>query len=358
MIQTDTFSYHRVERPEDELPADLRFLDIAVLDMNHGWHNLGHDAVVQHLFHMTGEVVAPLASADLAVRVFSYDVRRSLVVPKPGRFGLLIGTGGPGHLDPRENDGVAEWSQGVDEDPSWEAPLWELFDSIHEDGETAMFAICHSYGLACRWSGIATPVLRDESRGGKSAGVVTNVLTSDAKTHPFFVRLTRCLTGEHELRVTDNRLFDLVEEPHGETNGYLRLSYEQAGEGGAGEALTMVEFARDRDGIMPRFLGVNHHPEVIGRNRIRAVLARKWERGEVTRDWYEDRLRTLEKHMSGDYDESIRVTSVFTFLAPVEFYLHRMLRERREALGLSGTVDEDLVTLRAENASLMTSLTE
>lgn len=358
MIQTDTFSYHRVERPEDELPPDPRFIDVAVLDMNHGWHNLGHDAVVQHLHFMAEQVVSPLASADLGVRVISYDVRRSLMVPKPGRFGLLIGTGGPGHLDPRENDGVSDWSQGVDENPAWEAPLWKLFDSILEDGETAMFAVCHSYGLVCRWSGIASPVLRDESRGGKSAGVVPNILTGEARQHPFFVRLTQCLPDHSELRVTDNRLFDLVEQPHGEKNGFARLSYERLDTGGPGDALTMVEFARDWEGIMPRFLGVNHHPEVIGRNRIKAVLSRKWERGEVTREWYEDRLRTLEKHFSGEFDQAIRITSVFTFLAPVEFYLHRMLRERREAAGLFGTVDENLVVLRADSASHMTSLTE
>ncbi|MBI2212711.1 MAG: hypothetical protein HYU52_03620 [Acidobacteria bacterium] len=358
MIQTDTFSYHRVERPEDDLPADPRYLDIAVLDMNHGWHNLGHDAVVQHLRHMANEIVAPLADARLAVRVISYDVRRSLLVPKPGRFRLLIGTGGPGHLDPRENDGIAEWSQGIDEDPAWEAPLWKLFDSVLDDESAALIAICHSYGLACRWSRVAEPVHRDESRGGKSAGVVSNVLTDDAKAHPFFVRMLHCLPEGNELRVTDNRLFDLVELPHSVRNGYTRLSYEQAADGTAGDALTMVEFARDRDGVMPRFLGVNHHPEVIGRNRIKAVIAAKWERGEVTRDWYEDRLRTLDKHMSGEFDEAIRITSVFTFLAPVEFYLHRMLRERREALGLFGMVDENLVIVRADSASVKTSLTE
>jgi hypothetical protein len=358
VIQTETFSYHRVERPEDELPADPRYLDVAVLDMNHGWHNLGHDAVVQHLLHMTGQVLEPLASAGLAVRVISYDVRRSLVVPKPGRFRLLIGTGGPGHLDPRENDGVAEWSQGVDENPAWEAPLWELFDSVLEDDRTALFAICHSYGLVCRWSGVAEPVLRDERRGGKSAGVVPNVLTREARTHPFFVRLSECLVGDSELRVTDNRLFDLVEKSHGKRNGFARLSYECNVDGAAGDALTMVEFARDWQGVMPRILGVNHHPEVIGRNRIKAVIAGKWERGEVTREWYEDRLRTLDKHMSGEFDQAIRITSVFTFLAPVEFYLHRMLRERREAQGLVPVVDENLVVLRADSASHLTSLTE
>jgi hypothetical protein len=355
---SETTSYHRIERREDELPPEESCIDLAVLDMNHGWQNLGHDAILVHLHTMAHRLRSPLASADLRVRVFSYDVRRSLVVPEPGRFPLLIGTGGPGHIDPRQNDGIAETAQGVDEDPSWEEPLKALFDSILRDEDpTAMVAICHTYGVLCRLSGLAEPVLRGERKGGKSAGVVPNVLTSEARAHPFYVRLSRFLPADSSLRVTDNRLFDLVETS---ANGHhvLRLGYDTDAEGQRGDALTMVEFARDREGVMPRVLGVNHHPEVVGRNYIRNVLESKWARGEVTKAWHDERVRTLEKHFSGEYDQQIRVTSIFTFLAPVEFHLQRLVRERRETLGFDGSLDENLVILGAEAACGMEAITD
>lgn len=345
---SDIISYHRIERPEHELPADENCVDIAVLDMNHGWQNLGHDAIAFHLHTMAQRLRAPLVGAGLSLRVFSYEIRKSQMVPEPGRFALMIGTGGPGHLDPRQNDGASPYSQGIDEDPAWEAPAKALFDSVlRDDDATAMVAVCHSYGVLCRLTGLAEPVLRSEEKGGKSMGVVSNVLTGEGRAHPFFVRLRQFLPEDGSLRVTDNRLFDLVETA---ANGhrFLRLGYECDEAGTPGAALTMVEFARDRQGIMPRVLGVNHHPEVVGRNYLRGVLEGKWERGEVSREWYEERVNTLAKH--SEYDREIRATSIFTFLAPVEFHLQRLVRERREAMGLPAEVDENLVILGAEAA--------
>jgi hypothetical protein len=354
---SDIIEYHRVEYPGDLLPPEEHCVDVGVLDMNHGWHNLGHDAIVLHLYSMAQRIRSPLASANLRLRIFSYDVRRSLQVPEIGRFPLLIGTGGPGHIDPRENDGVSATAQGVDEDPSWEEPLRALFDSILRAGDpTALVAICHTYAVLCRLTGLATPVLRSVRKGGKSTGVVPNVLTPEARKHPFYVRLSQFLPETSALRVTDNRLFDLVEGP---ANGhpFLRLGYEGDENGTPGEALTMVEFARDREGIMPRVLGINHHPEVVGRNYIRRVLESKWDRGEVTRAWHDERMKTLEKHFSGEFDQQIRLTSIFTFLAPVEFHLQRIVRERRQSLGLDGALDENMVILGAEAAASMEAIT-
>ncbi len=356
--EDETITYHRVERQEDELPADERCVDVAILDMNHGWHNLGHDAIALHLRTMALRLSAALSGAGLRVRVFSYDVRRSLVVPEPGRFPLLIGTGGPGHINPHLNDGVSDSSQGIDEDPSWETPLGALFDAIlRSDDPTVFIAICHSYGILCRWTGLADPVLREEDKGGKSAGVVANLLTPEAKSHPFFARLQQCIADDGKLWVTDNRLFDLLE---GSSNGhrFVRLGYESDGHRLRGDALTMVEFARDKGGIMPRVLGVNHHPEVVGRTYIRSVLDSKWERGEVTKQWHDDRLKTLAKHFDGTRDRQIRVTSIFTFLAPTEFHLRRLVRERREQLGFDGAIDENMVILGAEAACAVEAITE
>ena len=108
------FDYVRVERPEDLPAADPRAIDVAVLDMNHGWPNLGHDSLVHAVLDACCDLVEPLREAGLRVRVLSYDVRRSGMVPEApgGRFALYVGTGGPGHLDPACNDGVADRRPG------------------------------------------------------------------------------------------------------------------------------------------------------------------------------------------------------------------------------------------------------
>src|SRR5438067_1910781 len=85
-----------------------------------------------------------LAFVDGAkVRVLSYDVRRSIQIPQSpnGRFQLYLGTGGPGHLDPRFNDGVREESQGIAETSAWEAPLFRLFDEIVAHPSAALFGV-------------------------------------------------------------------------------------------------------------------------------------------------------------------------------------------------------------------------
>ena len=78
----------------------------------------------------------------MKVRVLSYDVRRRHDLPASpnGRFQIYIGTGGPGHLDPRLNDGTNVYSQGVTENHAWEAPLFNLFDDILTDRTAAMIA--------------------------------------------------------------------------------------------------------------------------------------------------------------------------------------------------------------------------
>ena len=97
------FEYVRLE---DSIPEPRRDrLDVALLDMNHSWPNVGLDALV----HLVVEAAEPmrdeLVRRGLKLRVLSFDVRRRNHVPEgpPGRFQLYIGTGGPGHLDPRLN---------------------------------------------------------------------------------------------------------------------------------------------------------------------------------------------------------------------------------------------------------------
>ena len=341
------FLYSRVEAPQDLPPRDDRVVDVAVLDMNHGWPNLGHDSLVHAVMDSACDLIPALEGTGLRVRVLSYDVRRGGGVPEGpgGRFALYLGTGGPGHLDPRRNDGVTAWSQGITEDPSWEAPLFALFDAVLGDPQAALLSVCHSFGVMCRWAGTAEAVLRGPEKGGKSAGILDNLLTPEAHDHPWFRRFAAELRDGRRFRVVDHRLFDLIPVSGPARIGGIMLSRETRGPGGpVGEALTMMEFAREAGGVMPRVLGVNHHPEIVDRSRQLMILDQKRERGEVTEAWYEDRARALtETYPDDTTDRRLQLTSDYTLLGPLRFYVHRQVRLRAEALGLDLGVDEDRV---------------
>ena len=75
------FVYDRVERPDDVPARDPRTIDVAVLDMNHGWPNLGHDSLVHAVLDASCDLLPVLEPALLRLRVISYDVRRSLMLP-------------------------------------------------------------------------------------------------------------------------------------------------------------------------------------------------------------------------------------------------------------------------------------
>jgi hypothetical protein len=318
----DFFEYVRGELP----PADPHRIDVALLDMNHSWPNMGHDSLVHIVLELAEEYRDQLLDADLKIRVVSFDVRRELHLPEsPGdRFLLYIGTGGPGHLDPRLNDGISEFSQGISEDPAWERPLFRLFDDILRHPDASLFGICHSFGLICRWSGVAHPELRAE----KSSGMPTNVLSRQGLQHPWFAQFANALPDHRHYRVIDNRLFDLVLDDVGQ---FVPLAHEDESNS---RAVTMMEFARDRSGVMPRIFAVNHHPEIIDREHLMNVLQEKRAHGEVSEQWYEERSHTLEREMRGDGATQSRLTSHFTLLAPIRFQLAKLIRARRERLGL------------------------
>jgi hypothetical protein len=87
---------------------------------------------------------------------------------------------------------------------------------------------------------------------------------------------------------------------------------------------------------MPRVFAVNHHPEVVNRPRLLTILLQKRDRGEVSEDdpWFQERLRGLTEPVANDAeDRELFLTSSYTFLGPLRFYLYRLLRERAEALG-------------------------
>ncbi len=339
------FSYHKVQ-PGETLPkAEDGICDIAVLDMHHGWPNLGHNSIVQAVREAACDFEPAIRRAHLQVRVFSFDVRQQGLLPDPpgGRFSIYLGTGGPGHLDPRMNDGVAEYSQGVKEDPSWEARTFKLFDAILADSSACLVAVCHSFGLLCRWSGVARPVERGARKGGKSAGIVENALTPDAAAHPWFRGLAH-ETGSPRFQVIDSRLFDLIPDP-GAVLRVAPLSFETNGsDRSVGDALTGVEFARDASGTMPRMVGVNHHPEIMDGGRQKLIMDTLWERGEVTRAWYEERRNVLAQ---GNRDpamaQQLAITTGFTFVWPLRFHLIRDLRRRAGRLNRAFEMHEDAI---------------
>ncbi len=315
--QYDFFEYVRVD---DSAPAaDANRLDVAVLDMNHAWPNVGHNAVVHAILDAAEQLRGALVGAGVKIRTLSYDVRRrGLLPPGPdGRFKLYVSTGGPGHLDPRQNDGLSPASQGVREGASWEAPLFHLFDAIIRHPDAALISICHSFGLMCRWSGVARPVLREV----KSSGLLLNVLSDAAEQHPWFSRFASELPDRRHFRVVDNRLFDLMVE---DTRGINCLAFEKENS----PALTMIEFARDANGEMPRIFGMNYHPEIIDCQHILTVLEEKRAHGDVNDTWYHERADTMQDLLQGENERQSRITSEYTFLGPLRHSLARLVVER------------------------------
>jgi hypothetical protein len=339
-----TFAFARIERGDPLPPYDEAAVEVALLDMHHGWPNLGHDAIVYGVQNIVCDLTPTLREAGMRVRVLSYDVRRGHRLPEPpgGRHAIYLGTGGPGHLDPRLNDGISPGSQGIAEDPAWEPQLFALFDAIRADDEAALLAVCHTFGVMCRWLGVADAVLRGPEKGGKSAGVVDNVLTDSAVAHPWFGRLARELPDRRRLKILDNRLYDLVATRPELPPDVVGLSSEALGVCGApGNALTAIEVARDADGVMPRMLGVNHHPEIVNRARQLTILKKRMERGAVTAAWYAERAKTLTEVIADERgDQWLTLTSAYMFLGPLRFHLYRQIRLRAGALGRAIAVDE------------------
>jgi hypothetical protein len=315
----DFFEYVRTE--DGSLPAeDHSKIDVAILDMNHAWPNVGHDSLVHAVLECAEGMRDDLAARGLKVRVVSFDVRRRIAIPPSpnGRFRLYIGTGGPGHLDPRFNDGVSEVSQGISETTEWEAPLFRLFDDILKHPTAGLLAVCHSFGLICRWSGVAHPRVRER----KSDGMPINALSPAANDHPWFAEFARQLDDGKHFVVVDNRLFDLALHKTMAGGDVTPLAFDADGS----DAMTMAEFAR-HDG-MPRILGVNHHPEIIDRDHVLQVVEEKWRHGEVSRKWYEERLHTLENEMIGDNVRRSRLTSEYTLLGVLRHHLTQLVAAR------------------------------
>ena len=146
----------------------------------------------------------------------------------------------------------------------------------------------------------------------------------------------RAARTDRRLRVVDNRLFDLIPDADRCPRGVHRPSAtRRCGVGGpTGDAVTMIEFARDARG--------RHAARVRGEppSRDRRPLPpdadprpeARPRRGD--RGWFEDRARVLTETYSDDArDQRLHLTSDYTLLGPLRFHLYRQVRRRAEALG-------------------------
>jgi hypothetical protein len=300
------FTYVRPETRADIPEPDGAFVDAHVLDMNHAWHNAGHDSIVALVKQLAADADTTLSEAALTVRLISYDVRRSLLLPPaPNGIALYVGTGGPGHLDPRLNHRDDVDAGEIAETHAWEAPLFEFYDAVARDERAMLYGVCHTFGLLCRWSGIAEPVLRTAEKGGPSIGIVENVLTPQALEHPWFARLAAHLPDGRSLPIVDSRHYDLIPTASAFPRGITPVAFESNG-AGAGPAVTMVEFARKPNGV-PRMFAANHHPEIPDALELAALLEQKLAQGEVTRDWYESRAALVDQLLRRNHSEPARL---------------------------------------------------
>jgi hypothetical protein len=72
------------------------------------------------------------------------------------------------------------------------------------------------------------------------------------------------------------------------------------------------------------------------------ILEQKRERGEVSAQWYEERAEILTRsYPDEDSDRRLHVTSDYTLLGPLRFYVVRAVRTRAEDLGLHLDIHED-----------------
>jgi hypothetical protein len=195
----------------------------------------------------------------------------------------------------------------------------------------------------CRWLGVADAVLRGPEKGGKSVGVRHNQLSVAGRRHPWFARFAQGLRDGQSFPVLDNRLYDLL--PTGSPASDVRVLAVECDEGGApGDAVTMVEVGDASCGAVPRILGVNHHPEIVNRQRQLALLEKKRARGGVNEQWFAERWAALTEPVDDEPDDSVlHLTSSYTLMGPLRAALYREVRLRGESLGLDpGFHERDL----------------
>ena len=135
--ENSPLEYVRVTEAADLPPAHPRVIDVPVLDMNHGWPNLGHDSIV-HAVHGRGLRPPRRSFVEVGLTRPRALVRRAAHRHDPGGAAAATPStsapAGPA-TSIRRRTTAARAARASARTPSWEPPLFELFDAIraHED---------------------------------------------------------------------------------------------------------------------------------------------------------------------------------------------------------------------------------
>ena len=222
-----------------------------------------------------------------------------------GRFAVYLGTGGPGHIDPHHNDGVTEGSQGIQRGPVLGA---------------ARSSRCSTRIRAQRRGGAArgVPQLRRDVPlvGRRAAGAALGGEGRQERGHPrerAHRRRPHATPGSRSSRTSCPTTGGCASSTTGCSTSSpsrpcprgadCRIGYETRGRRRArrGEALTMIEFARDAGG--------RHAARLRGQppSRDRGPLAadadpraRSGSAARSTEEWFEDRARVLTETYPDD----------------------------------------------------------
>jgi len=118
----------------------------------------------------------------------------------------------------------------------------------------------------------------------------------------------------------------------------------------------MVEVADDPAEVIPRILGVNHHPEIVNRQRQLVLLEKKRTRGGVNEQWVAERMAALTEPVDADTnDHALHLTSSYTLMGPLRFALYRAIRLRSEVHGVDpGFHERDLPLVYGLDHAAMT----
>ena len=327
--QPSAFEVVRIEQPSDAPAADPSAVDVAVLDMNHGWAEpgprlAGPRRAGRGLRRAAGSRQPP-ACACACSR--STCAAAAWCPSRPPRFALYLGTGGPGHLDPHLNDGESPGSQGMRRGPVLGgAHLRALRRHPAPRPTRRCSAVCHTFGVMCRWSGAAESVLRAAAEGRQERGHPRERAHAGGAGPPL-VRAawpTSCRSGGACAWSTTGCS---TSSPAARCRaGAMPIGFETLGLGGPpgdGAHHDGVR-ARRRGDVMPRVFGVNHHPEIVDRvapahDPGAEARARRGHRRVVRRPHADARASTRTTRQR----PRLHLTSDFTLLGPLRFHLYR-----------------------------------
>lgn len=255
-------------------------LDAALLETGSARPSAATDAMVRLVRAEVEHMAIELGASDIALRLIRFDLTERMEVPKPGRFRLHLVAG-----EPAEDSRAAGPAVG-------ETAVARLLDGIVGDPAAALLATGDGFDLVCRWAGVGA--VRDRAERARATSV--NRLSREAMQHPWFEQFARELPDHQHFPVSDDRWTDTILEDAGKA---VPIAFEASGV----SPLTMLEVARDVEGLMPRFLAMRHHPQ-------------------------------LTRH---DGDALEKITARYTLLEPLRFHLRRLATAMR---ALPGTIPE------------------